>query len=120
MANKLPKNKKTIKKEPIKHTNPYVEKITQYFKNNLDSSAAKSRAIINEIISTVLMELLLGYICFKSDMKAIAIAGIIVTLFNIVMSIIKLYKKTQQRIQNIVFICTQLVFLLVFIYIIFK
>lgn len=117
MSNKLKSFKKEQKTN--KQKNSTLEKIKNFLKNNIDERT-KNRTAVNDIISNILMELFLVYIGFLLKYQVITISGIVITLFLISLSIIKMRKNIEQKIQYIIIISSQIIFLFIFIFMTFS
>lgn len=114
MSNKLVKKKmvQSKTKDQLKD-HPTLEKMYKWAEKGL-SPEAKKRNMVNNIISSVFIELLILYLSYKVDKYIFACAGIFFCIINSLFASYKVYKKENNRYQ-IAMIVTQVIFIILYI-----
>lgn len=101
-----PNTKDALKDHPI------LQKIYNWAEKG-KSPEAKKTNIVNNIISSIIIEIAILYLSYKNSI--FGTAGIIFAIINIAFASIKIYKKENKK-YHIIMIITQIIFIVIFIF----
>ena len=110
---------KTVKKgTPVSNTknilkdHPTLQKIYNWAEKG-KYPEAKRTSIINNIISSIIIEIVILYLSYKTSI--FSTAGIIFAIINISFASIKIYKKENEK-YHIAMVISQIIFIVIFIF----